>query len=194
MKLQEIELRALLTPAQKNKLQKMLAGEEYVFVKEVKVLDAYFCPHSVKQFSEIEMDSVGSFSLRLRQSIQGSEKKNELNIKVITKFGDHQAWDEHEVRVDDYKQMAMILKAIGFKVFFEFTKVRRVFRRERCTIFLEDIKKFGSCVEIEIMAPANKAESAKSEIKDLLRQLGVADNQIVKKSVTNLLMRKWSKF
>jgi len=194
MKLQEVELRALLTPAQKRSMQAFLENKEFRFVKKEKVRDAYFCATTVKNFSGVEMNEVGSFSLRVRESLINKKKVVELNTKVITRFGDHNAWDEHEVVVSGYEEMVAILVAIGFKQFFSLQKVRNVYKKSSLSVFFEDIKDFGACVEIEMMTTASKSDAAKEKIKGLLFELGVAEKQIVKKSVTNLLMRNRSKF
>jgi len=184
----EVEIRALV-PYIENLRQKLLVkgakyhGESYLH-------DIYFCPQAVNSLEEVEMNQVGSYSLRLRK-----EKKENgdvllyLNTKTITNHGDHNAWEEHEVSLNDFEEMAEILKNIGFKSFFELEKTRFHYQCSGLGVFLEDIKDFGGCIELEkIVSPGEESE-AKERILNFLTSIGITKEQLVPKSVTNLVMK-----
>ena len=59
---------------------------------------------------------------------------------------------------------------------------------------VEDIKNFGPVIEAEIITSRKRETAAKQKILNLLTDLEIKKEQIVKKSVTNLLMRKMSRF
>ncbi len=192
---QEVEIRAFLVPEQRRGIEQKIEEMGGSIEKHLELTDVYFCNNNVKLFAEIEMCEVGSYSLRIRKSSEGGRSEIvELNTKVITQHDDHNAWEEHEIQLDSFEEGRAILRAIGFKEFFTVEKARTVMRLNECTIALEDVKNFGPIIEVEIMTTQAKAEEAKKKIRELLAILGVKEDQIVAKSVTNLLMRKWAKF
>lgn len=185
----EVEIRALV-PNFEDVLQQLVArkaeyhGESYLH-------DIYFCPQAVNSLEEVEMNQVGSYSLRLRK------EKNEqgdirlyLNTKTITSHGDHNAWEEHEVSVDSFEEMAEILKNIGFKSFFKLEKKRFHYQFEDLGIFLDDIKDFGACIELEKIVSSGEEREAKNKILIFLKSLGISEKQLVPKSVTNIVMKE----
>jgi predicted adenylyl cyclase CyaB len=167
-------------------------GGKKVSVEEL--TDAYFCPVGVRSFSEIEMDEVGSYSLRLRRHSRGGKSAVSMNVKQITTYGDHNAWDEHEFTLSDFDEAKAILYAIGFKEFFALRKRRTSFVRGKFHILIEDINDFGPILEVEVMTTKEKAEAAKQDIRDLLEKIGVRGERVVPKSVTNLLMKEKARF
>lgn len=158
------------------------------------IQDAYFCPQHVKKFKEVEMNEVGSYSLRLRREIENGKESIALNTKIIKNIGDHNAWLEREVTVSSYEECKEILKAIGFKIFFELKKSRYSFQDQEINVCLEDIENFQSAVEIEIITSENKTEEAKIKLLDYLKENNIKKENIVKKSITNLLMREKASF
>lgn len=190
----EVEIRALLRPDQRQdilqRLQELGAQQEGV----ENLIDMYLCPEGTKSFSEIEMDRVGSYSLRLRKKDKGKGPKIELNTKTITQHGDHNAWDEHEVELDSFEEAVAIFKTLGFKSFFTLEKTRYNFSLGNLSIAVEDIKNFGPVLEVEVLTSQDKAEEAKTNIRSFFSTFGVTDEQIVPKSVTNMMMRQQAQF
>ena len=86
--------------------------------------------------------------------------------------------------------MSDILKTIGFKSFFELEKTRFHYECSGLGVFLDDIKDFGACIELEKMVYVGEESEAKQEIKNFLESIGVEENQIVPKSVTNIVMKE----
>lgn len=192
---QEVEIRALLTKKHRHIISRLLKAAGARSQNTDSLRDVYYCPKKTRSFSQIEMETPGSFSLRLRESLQRGKKTLTLNVKIITKKGDHRSWREHEVRTDSLAESHHILDTAGFKPFFKIEKRRHTFRFDNnTTAAVEDIKKFGPILEIEIMTSKKDAEAAKNRLYKLLTKLEIKNEQIVKKSVTNLLMRRWSKF
>jgi len=190
----EVELRALLAEDQFKKISDELKKHGASLKGEDKLTDIYYCLKKVKTFAEIEMDEVGSYSLRLRKTEKDGEQKTDLNIKVITNFGDHHAWDEHEITIDSFEEMDKIITSIGFKPFVMIEKVRRSYDLEDMSINLEDIKDFGLAIEIEIMTQKEKSEEAKNKIRGFLKKIGIDEDKIVPKSVTNIIMKQKAVF
>jgi len=191
---QEVEKRAILPLDQKQAIKDRLVEQGAKLNGEIFVRDIYFCPNSVKSFKEIEMDEVGSYSLRIREERKGNKIQKDMNVKVITSYGDHHSWAEHEIGISSLEDTEAILKAIGFKPFCRIEKTRQEFKLANKNVFFEDISGFGLGIEVEILTTPEKAEKAKVEIDDFLHVLGVNDSQIVPKSITNIIMRQKAKF
>lgn len=185
----EVELRVLLTPEQQGSLIKQLEGRGAHCVGKEKIVDLYYCPNRTIDFSQIAMDDVGSCSLRVRSVEQDGVAQVQLNTKAITTYGDHHAWEEHEVRVDSAAELQAILKALGYKVFCLIEKERVKCKLDQMTICIDDIRDFGVALEIEIMANSDTAGKAKQTIKSFLSSLGIGEEQILPKSVTYLIMQ-----
>lgn len=158
------------------------------------IRDAYLCSKHVQNFQEIEMDKIGSYSLRLRQEITNNKSVITLNTKIIQNAGDHNAWLEYEVDVSSYVECKKILETIGFKIFFEIKKRRYSFQDGEIHVFLEDIENFQPAIEIEILTSANKAEIAKQKLLKYFESHSIGKDAIVKKSITNTLMKEWASF
>jgi len=191
---QEVEIRCLLTPQQHEEINAVLLKGEAVFLSEEHITDVYFCPVATKSFQEIEMDEVGSYSVRLRDRQGGNNKQADLNVKVITNKGDHNAWDEHEIIVSSVSEAQKILTTLGFKPYFMLEKHRTSFGYQDMTVILENIKDFGYVMEVEILTDRQQAENAKDTIRTFMKQSGIQDSQIVPKSVTNILMQQNARF
>lgn len=195
LKNHEVEFRAVLTPIQRRGVVRKIKKQGGVLQSRCELTDVYYCPASVNNFRQIEMNQVGSFSLRLRNRRDGGvTPRADLNMKVITHHGDHNAWDEYEVSVDSLETTEKILRAIGYKPFCELKKKRSSFRLRHCTILVDDIVRFGPIIEIEIVTTRQQRDKAKAEAYSLLKKLGIHTSQIVRKSVTNLFMKRYSSF
>ena len=193
-KTQEVEKRALLKESEYLEISKKLEGLGAELTKKVNIKDIYFCPVNVASFAEIEMDSVGSYSLRLREQKNGNDEEVTLNVKVITQEGDHNSWAEHETIIDSPEAMTDILKAMGFKPFCTIDKSRQVYLLKDMEISLENIKDFGLGIEAEIKTSMEKSNEAKIRIDDVFKRLGIPSDQIVPKSLTNIIMKQKSTF
>lgn len=190
----EVELRALLKEKEHQQIFEKLKSVGAVLKDEESLTDIYFCPKEVNSFSGVEMDDVGSFGLRLRKTIKDNHARNDLNIKIITSFADHHAWEEHEVKIDSFNGMKAILKGMGFKPFVTIEKKRSNYLYHNMLVIAEDIKDFGLGIEVEIKTSYEKREEAKEEIKKFLKSIGIGEEKIVPKSITNIIMRERAKF
>lgn len=185
----EVEIRARLDNIEdfKNLIEKLGAKP----VSSLYMCDIYFCKKKAKKVEDVEMDEVGSYSLRLRKLKKGNDKeKFTINTKTITNHGDHNAWEEHEVEVSDFSEAAQIFNTTEFKPFFKLEKERFVYKLDNMEICVEDIVDFGAAVEIEIMCSSNEASEAKQKIKAFLHKCDINDASIVPKSITNIIMKE----
>lgn len=191
----EVEYRALIKI---ETFEKLLNNGKREFTESFRgplvIHDAYFCQQHVKDFNEVEMNEIGSYSLRLRREIKNDTTTVTLNTKTIKKEGDHNAWLENEVDVSSYDECKKILETIGFKIFFELKKKRFSFQDGEINICLEDIDDFQPAIEVEILTSFSGTEEAKKKLLDYLTSNNIGQEAIVKKSITNILMRKKASF
>lgn len=184
----EVELRALVKDLEALKKNIAKMGAEYVGSSSLH--DIYFCDKSITTIEGAEMNEVGSYSLRLRKYSKDGTKSTTLNTKTITKKGDHNAWEEHETEVENFSEAAKILSLTEFKPFFELQKTRHEYKLNNIGIFVEDIKDFGGAIEVEILTKPGTEEESKKTILELLIKLGLSKNDVVPKSVTNIVMKE----
>lgn len=190
----EVELRVLLKEEQAKNIMDKIKQSGAIFKSKEKLIDVYFCSKDAKSFADVEMNEVGSNSIRLRQTTREDNVQTFFNIKIITTYGDHHSWEEHETKIDSLGEMKTMLKAIGQKDFIRIEKERTNFIFGDMLIIAEDIKDFGLGLEIEIMTTKDKTEEAKEKIKKYLSSIGIAEDKIVPKSITNIIMREKSRF
>ena len=191
---QEVEKRALLKEYEYKEISKKLEELGAKLTKKINLIDVYFCPIKIRSFAEIEMNTIGSYSLRLREQNKDNNKEITLNVKVITHEGDHNSWTEYETKVDSLENMNNILKTLGFKPFCTINKSRVVYKLKNMEISLEDIVDFGLGIEVEIKTSLEKVKDAKIRINTLFKRLNISSDQIVQKSLTNMIMAQKSKF
>lgn len=185
----EVELRALLGNTKDFQEKLKQKGAEYKYSSYIR--DIYFCDKKVLSVAEVEMNEVGSYSLRLRLDRKGGLEVVSLNTKTITAYGDHHAWEEHQIAVDNFQEAAMILSRTEFKPFFELEKQRHTYHYAEMEILVEDITDFGGAVEVEIMCAPGEEEVSKVKIKNfLIEDLGLLETEILPKSVTNIVMKQ----
>ena len=187
----EVELRAIIKDAELFRNQLKDKGAEYK--NSSYLCDIYFCEKSAASVADVEMNEIGSYSLRLRIARKNDVETITLNTKTITNTGDHNAWEEHEITVDSFKEAALILSVTEFKPFFKLEKHRHAYVINEMEVLVEDIIDFGGAIEVEIMCVSGDEEESKSKIKSLLlNQLGLSESDIVPKSVTNIIMKQRS--
>lgn len=185
----EVELRALVNDPKYFQEKLKQKGAEHKNSSYLK--DVYFCDKKATSVADVEMDKVGSYSLRLRIARKGDTETISLNTKTITTEGDHNAWEEHEVKIDNFREAALILSTTEFKPFFELEKHRHTYLLNDMEILVEEITDFGGAIEVEIMCMPGEEEGSKAKIKNLLtNELGLSEAEIVPKSVTNIIMKQ----
>lgn len=189
IKNKEVEIRAWLDDVNvfKNTLKKLRAK----FIRSINIHDIYFCNKALNKIEDVEMNKIGSYGLRLRQTKEKNKKeKISINTKTITKHKDHNAWEEHEVEINNFSEMVEILETTEFKPFFELQKTRYIYKLDNMEICIEDIKNFGKTLEIEIMCKPGEEKKAKEKIKKFLDSCKIDKNKIVPKSITNIIMKE----
>ena len=185
----EVELRALVSDAED--FQNKLKEKGGVYKNTSYLCDIYFCEKNASSVEDVEMDEVGSYSLRLRVARKDEKEEITINTKTITNEGDHNAWEEHEIIVNSFIEAAKIMSMTEFKPFFKLEKHRHTYMINDMEVLVEDITDFGGAIEVEIMCASGEEDASKEKIKNLLmKDLGLNESDIVPKSVTNIIMKQ----
>ncbi len=185
----EVELRALVQDV--KGFQEKLKEKGAIYQNSSYLCDVYFCEKNASSVEDVEMDEVGSYSLRLRTARKDDLEEITVNTKTITNHGDHHAWEEHEVVVSSFKEAAKIFLLTEFKPFFKLEKHRHTYAINGMEVLVEDITDFGGAIEVEIMCTPGEEDKSKEKIKHLLIiDLGLSESDIVSKSVTNIIMKQ----
>ncbi|MDO8515132.1 MAG: CYTH domain-containing protein [bacterium] len=87
-------------------------------------------------------------------------------------------------------EAAEILLTTEFKPFFELQKTRYEYKLKELNVFIDDIKDFGSCIEVEILTDPGDETNAKEKIMEFLAGLEITQKDVVPKSVTNIVMKE----
>lgn len=196
----ETEIRAVLTNTQRKQLDEKLITLGARKQDTQTIIDVYYCPQTITSFNQIEMDAVGSYSLRLRRvKNKNGMSKIEWNIKQLTEQGDHTAWAEYEVKIPNFDTVDQMIKIMGFKPYVTIEKTRYVYsmtgvNKQGYSFLIDDIQDFGPILEVESFSTRDNVKASKNFIFNFMSSIGITQEQIAPKSVTNMIMRQRSKF
>jgi len=190
----EVETRALITRERSSKIEHSLVDIGAEMISSEKIEDSHFCPKHIKAFSEIEMNDVGSYGLRVRRVTTTAGSKSNINVKVLTRPNDHSSWRELETSIGSWESICQILEIIGFKSFFSVSKDRKTYTLDNFTIVIDGIPDFGTVIEVEQMVTESQVDKAKKGTRNLLYRIGISEDEILTTSVPRILMQRFAKF
>jgi len=170
----EIEIRANINNPKKleEKLKKLKAK----YVGEKIESDQYF--------SSIELCKKLGYSFVIRIRERG--KRYILTAKSAKRKIDG-VWEEYEVSIKEPKIYFSICKLIGLEKVIAVEKKRTTFKLDGLTVNVDEFKKWGSFVEIELILPRYKS---KKRLFDLAGKLGIAKKDIFEKGYISFFLKK----
>lgn len=190
MKDQEIEIRALINGGDKDLIRDKIIKSGAISKGIRSIHDVYYCDNSCQKVEDAEMNKVGSYSVRIRKEVKDGVTSISYNKKTITTEGDHNSWKEEEEPREDFENANQEMLDSGYKFFFDLDKDREKFILDDMEICLEDIKDFGLGIEVEVMATQEESDEVKQKIKTFLKSIDVQEEDIVPKSITNIIMHQ----
>jgi predicted adenylyl cyclase CyaB len=190
MKNQEVELRVIVSGIGKEDIKQRILALGGISQGIRTIHDIYYCDNKCQTVEDAEMNKVGSFSVRIRKETKNDATTITYNRKIITCEGDHNSWIQKEEERGDFESAMGEMLEKGYKFFFSLDKEREVFCYEDMKICLEDIVDFGLGIEIEIMSTKKEARNAKKRIRALISALDISEQDIVPKSITNIIMHQ----
>ncbi len=190
MKDQEIEIRVLIKGRDKNSIREKIIKSGAISKGIRSIHDVYYCDNSCQKVEDAEMNKVGSYSVRIRKEVKNGITSISYNKKTITTEGDHNSWKEEEEPRENFEEANQEMIDSGYKFFFDLDKDREKFVLDDMEICLEDIKEFGLGIEVEVMATQEESDEVKQKIKTFLKSIDVQEEDIVPKSITNIIMHQ----
>lgn len=104
-------------------------------------------------------------------------EKSNSHAKLILKSGKihDDAREEIEIKFNpnDFKQMERLFNNLGTNVEIKWFRERDTFEWDGITVTLDDTKGYGYKIELEIISPKNKQESALAALKEKLEKLNI---------------------
>lgn len=143
----------------KNK-QKIL--ERYQQVRSVKQTDYYLNPPE-KDFSQ---DRINYLRIRVR------EDGGSFDFHIVRNDEDT---EEYETDIEDPQELKEILEKVGFEIYVEVRKQRKVFEIEGFEVTLDRINDIGGFVEIETTAK----DPDRDKMYEIAEKLSLKENQKV---------------
>lgn len=149
------------------------------FVKKEKKIDIYYSS---------QVNGFPKKSLRIRRK----REIVEVNFKqwISYKHGVH-AKKEVEFKVSDLKGFFDLLKDFGFKEWLKKEKTTELYKtKDGINIELNNVKKLGWFIEIEILCEKKDIEKSRKRIIKLIDRLQLNKKDIEKSGYTKMLMKK----
>lgn len=188
----EVEIRILLKNRREIEEKIKNLGAKIIYFAHLK--DYWFCPKNVKRYKNAMIDKIG-FALRIRETVDlySNKKSSSLECKTLYDGHDHTMCHEHEMNLDNVRQMRDILKDIGLKEFLVVDKERTIYKYQGTKFCFDTIKGLGEGLEIELMAKKN-IRTARQKLINLALSLGIKQKEILEKSLTFLIVQKQARF
>lgn len=160
--MREIEIKARV--GDKAALLTKLAAQGVVLSAPKKQHDVVFCQPGQKDYDP------GSIWLRIRTE---DDKKVTFTLKKDT--GRKLDSIEHEVVVDDAKELENMLRELGNEVFSDLTKTRQKGKWDEVEICVDEVEGLGTYIEAEKLVADHNADydEVAAELWALLAKLGI---------------------
>jgi adenylate cyclase class 2 len=172
----EMELRAIL----ENKLNVMKKLEKFgcKWVIEDKQVDVIYLQRDTQAIINIPV-------FRIRKI------NNNIILTLKIMDDDYDTAEELELEVSDEKTMSNMLNIIGYHPEIEVAKNRRQTQYRGYNICIDEIEHLGEFIEIECISE-NRDDKDKiyEEMKSVLMDLGVKENNIIKEKYFEMLLKE----
>lgn len=177
----EIEIKLQLAECDYRRIVDILKETAFVRVQKHQT-DIYYSPTSESFYNS------GDRCLRVRtegnNTILSYKRIYDENTKM-------QYIEEYETRVDDYKMMDNILKALGFKSEIIVDKHRQEFETENgLLVALDCVADLGYFIEIENCNESDDLEKRNQDLFDFVNRLNVDITNRNTEGYSNMLYRK----
>ena len=188
----EVELRIFLKD--RKKIEEELKNHGSKIICCSRIIDYWYCPKTAKNYKQASIDKTG-FALRIRKTrdIYSGKSIASLECKTLCDKKNHAMCNEYEVDVRDVRQTRGILESIGLKEFLVIDKGRIIYKYKSAKFCFDKIKGLGNGLEIEILTKGN-VKKVHARLEKMAQEMGIKQNEILKKSLTYLAMKKLSKF
>jgi predicted adenylyl cyclase CyaB len=172
-------------------LEKKLLELGVSVTSQARLIDHWFIPRLIKSREQHDdwFDSGRGCGVRIREVVSGFSDKRitTMETKRLTQSLNHNTFLESKVEVESYTNTKSVLEMMDLREFLTIDKSRVLYSRDNFKISLDEIKDYGTGVELEVSTFASR-EEALVEIDHLARLLGFEKNEELEKSMTVLAM------
>ncbi len=191
----EIELRYQVKSI--KHIQKILLDIDATLVQQTHIIDHWFIPINIKNMAEeIEwFDKKRNTGIRIREYINeyGNRISASLETKRMTLAMNHNTFLETSMPVETYEKAKEFLEMIDRKEYLTIDKNRLVYKKDVFEISIDEIKGYGSGIEIEYKGEGDR-ETVLKEITQFARELNLTEKDRFEKSITVDAMDTLAKF
>lgn len=160
--MREIEIKARILDVEKVK--KALMNNGIIFGEEKQQHDLVFCKPGQEEYQ------IGSQWLRIRTE---NEHKVIFTLKIDT--GRKLDSIEHEMEVNDAKELETMLRLMGYELFSDISKTRQKAKKDKIEVCLDQIEGLGTYLEAEILAEDDvHAQDILDELWTFFESVGIA--------------------
>lgn len=191
----EIEQRYLIKS--RKDLEKKLLDFGAIISYQAHVIDHWFLPINIKTREQHDewFDKGRGCGIRIREQDNGYTGNiiTSLETKRLTKSMNHNTFLEGAVTIESYEKTKAVLEMMDLREFLTIDKNRVMYKYKSFKICFDDIKNFGTGVEIEASGFATREKALKA-IDAIANKLGFNKTDTLEKSMTVLAMQQLAKF
>ncbi|RLE80467.1 MAG: class IV adenylate cyclase [Thermoprotei archaeon] len=135
-------------------------------------VDTYFLIGDKRlKLREVEGQSYAQLVYYLREDIKGPKVSNVMLVRVL-----------------DSDTLKRVLEDIlGIKVVVD--KIREIYLYKGVQVHLDQVKGLGTFIEFEMNIENRKVDEGKQFLKELMRELGVKESDLIERSYSDLMLR-----
>jgi adenylate cyclase class 2 len=151
------------------------------FLKKEHQKDTYFNSpfRNFKETGEI---------LRVRKQIPGNDVLTFKGPRLKSKV---KAREEIEVNVENGSTIIKLLEKLGYEPWITVEKEREIWRFNKFTLSLDEVKNLGHFIEIEALVEETQSKpEVEQEILRLLNKIGISKNLIERRTYLELVLDK----
>ncbi|MDO8508103.1 MAG: class IV adenylate cyclase [Nanoarchaeota archaeon] len=169
---------------------------------KVKISDPAFFREKIKKLAKFKKKEIKIDDYYTLENLNHYPKKSlrirkkgsiyEINFKQSLSFknGIH-AKDEHEFTLKSINPFLNLIKEFGFKHWLKKEKITELFEiSKNFHIELNHVKELGWFLEIEYLSSKDQINSARMQVSNIIKKLGIKQNDLVKEGYTKILWNK----
>ena len=180
----EIEIRAKINDL--KFLEKKLSQLENIYEtkSQERQVDTYF---------KHENDKDRKLIIRIRKNYKNKNTAILTFKSKAPKKQDDIAWQDFDTEIINPDKLENLLLDSGYDYYCLIDKVRQSFEYKKFEINIDNIRDLGQFIEVEKNGNEKEIVKIKSEILDLLKLLGINENNVINKGYVQLVINKINK-
>ncbi len=177
----EIEVKAYVEDI--DRLEKQLQSLKCQFIKTTRQIDSVYLPGGIKYENLIGKRVVA----RIRE-----EEGGETSLTVKQTLNNNLENIERKVIVQSAHDTESVLQLAGFNKIVKIDKVRKKFKYNDYTIYLDEVKGLGDFIEVEKLINEEKKEKGlgvQERLLEFLKELGISKDKVTFDTYYDILLK-----